>query len=197
MSRATRHLEKLLHEFRSETFEGGDDQQDAGSPCAERISRAFGEAGAEAGVNHKRETPRSSQRGSTGGSTILSDSEGTTTPSTSDGARLYEAEMSRLVQQLADSRVLVATLEAQVNMLQQEKAHEESERSLYIQRLEAEVAHLENQAETDMVELMRRQNKIEEEMPALEQQLRTIKDVLHDFDVSEPLYVRMTGKAIL
>lgn len=25
----------------SETFEGGDDQQDAGSPCAERISRAF------------------------------------------------------------------------------------------------------------------------------------------------------------
>jgi len=48
-----------------------------------------------------------------------------------------------------------------------------------------------------MVELMRRQNKIEEEMPALEQQLRTIKDVLHDFDVSEPLYVRMTGKAIL
>jgi len=72
----------------SETFEGGDDQQDAGSPCAERISRAFGqEAGAEAGVNHKRETPRSSQRGSTGGSTILSDSEGTTTPSTSDGAR--------------------------------------------------------------------------------------------------------------
>ncbi|KAH8971103.1 hypothetical protein BDL97_02G125100 [Sphagnum fallax] len=113
------------------------------------------------------------------------------------GAGLYEAEMSRLVHQLADSRVLVATLEAQVNMLQQEKAHEESERSLYIQRLEAEVAHLENQAETDMVELMRRQNKIEEEMPALEQQLRTIKDVLHDFDVSEPLYVRMTGKAIL
>jgi hypothetical protein len=50
------------------------------------------------------------------------------------GAGLYEAEMSRLVQQLADSCVLVATLEAQVNMLQQEKAHEESERSLYIQR---------------------------------------------------------------
>lgn len=45
------------------------------------------EAGAEAGVNHKRETPRSSRRCSTGGSTILSDSEGTTTPSTSDGAR--------------------------------------------------------------------------------------------------------------
>lgn len=45
------------------------------------------EAGVEAGVNHKRETPRSSWRGSTGGSTILSDSEGTTTPSTSDGAR--------------------------------------------------------------------------------------------------------------
>ncbi|CAK9268881.1 unnamed protein product [Sphagnum jensenii] len=168
MSRATRHLEKLLHEFRQE-------------------------AGAEAGVNYKRETPRSSRRGSTGGSTILSDSEGTTTPSTSDGARLYEAEMSRLVHQLADSRVLVATLEAQVTMLQQEKAQEESERSLYIQRLEAEVAHLENQAETDMVELMRRQNKIEEEMPALEQQLRTIKDVLHDFDVSEPLYLELRG----
>jgi len=50
------------------------------------------------------------------------------------GAGLYEAEMSRLVQQLADNRVLVVTLEAQVNMLQQEKAHEESERFLYIQR---------------------------------------------------------------
>lgn len=50
------------------------------------------------------------------------------------GAGLYEAEMSRLVHQLADSRVLVATLEAQVTMLQQEKAQEESERSLYIQR---------------------------------------------------------------
>lgn len=38
------------------------------------------------------------------------------------------------MQQLGDSRVLVATLEAQVQLLKQEKGDQETQRCLYIHR---------------------------------------------------------------
>lgn len=53
----------------------------------------------------------------------------------SEGA-IFQDEVGRLSQQLSDSRVQVAALEAEVTRLLQEKSQQEAHSLIYIQRLE-------------------------------------------------------------
>ncbi|BFI21293.1 progesterone-induced-blocking factor 1 [Marchantia polymorpha subsp. ruderalis] len=112
----------------------------------------------------------------------------TSTPSESFASKVLHDEVQRLVRQLGDSRVLVATLQAEIEMVRLEKEEDHQNDHLTIQRLEAELTRLEQQAQVDMAGLKKRQQEIELEIPAMEQQSKCLKEVLHDLNVSEPLY---------
>ncbi|KAJ7131779.1 hypothetical protein O6H91_08G056800 [Diphasiastrum complanatum] len=116
------------------------------------------------------------------------------TPTGSDSAReLLQREITNMVQQLGDSRALVVKLEAEITLLQQEKCHQEMQNGIYIKRLESQLRHMEERAELDMAELKRRQNMIESEVPGLVEQLKLIKDIFQDLNVSEPLYAELAA----
>ncbi|KAJ7522966.1 hypothetical protein O6H91_18G033100 [Diphasiastrum complanatum] len=116
------------------------------------------------------------------------------TPTGSDSARgLLQQEITNMVQQLGDSRALVAKLEAEITLLQQEKCHQEMQNGIYIKRLESQLRHMEERAELDLAELKRRQNMIESEVPGLVEQLKSIKDIFQDLNVSEPLYAELAA----
>ncbi|OAE19667.1 hypothetical protein AXG93_1847s1280 [Marchantia polymorpha subsp. ruderalis] len=112
----------------------------------------------------------------------------TSTTSESFASKVLHDEVQRLVRQLGDSRVLVATLQAEIEMVRLEKEEDHQNDHLTIQRLEAELTRLEQQAQVDMAGLKKRQQEIELEIPAMEQQSKCLKEVLHDLNVSEPLY---------
>ncbi|CAM6102354.1 unnamed protein product [Calypogeia fissa] len=115
----------------------------------------------------------------------------TSTESSSNVSRIFRDEVERLVQQLGDSRILVATLMAEINILHQEKSRQDAQQGLVIKRLEEEVVHLQRQAHKDLGLLKARQDQIELDVPILEEQLKSLKDVLHDLNISETLYVEL------
>ncbi|CAM6101346.1 unnamed protein product [Calypogeia fissa] len=115
----------------------------------------------------------------------------TSTESSSNVSRIFRDEVERLVQQLGDSRILVATLMAEINILHQEKSRQDAQQGLVTKRLEEEVVHLQRQAHKDLGLLKARQDQIELDVPILEEQLKSLKDVLHDLNISENLYVEL------
>ncbi|KAL2609123.1 hypothetical protein R1flu_027696 [Riccia fluitans] len=64
-------------------------------------------------------------------------------------------------------------------------------KSWVITGLEAELKQLEQQAQTGLAALKSRQRQIELDLPEMDQQLNSLKEVLHDLDVSEPLYAEL------
>eukprot|EP01018_Ginkgo_biloba_P007917 Gb_35995 [translate_table: standard] len=63
-------------------------------------------------------------------------------------------------------------------------------------RLEAEVKGLKQQAELDMSEIKRLQILIDSEMPVLQEQLQSVKNVLNDLNVSDTLYSELMARPI-
>ncbi|KAL2612308.1 hypothetical protein R1flu_024000 [Riccia fluitans] len=100
-------------------------------------------------------------------------------------------EVERHVQELGHNRVLVAALEAEIEVFRHEKEEQHNQDNALIQRLEAELKQLEQQAQIGLATLKSRQRQIELDLPEMEQQLNSLKEVLHDLDVSEPLYAEL------
>ncbi|MCO5563031.1 hypothetical protein L7F22_016667 [Adiantum nelumboides] len=108
-------------------------------------------------------------------------------------AAFFQAGFSSMVQQLSESHNHVTQLECELIGLKEEKLKQEHQNHVYVTRLTDQIRILEQKAELDLQELKRRQNQIEAEVPSLEEQIKSLKSVLHDLNVSEALYSELTA----
>ncbi|EFJ12196.1 hypothetical protein SELMODRAFT_425549 [Selaginella moellendorffii] len=113
----------------------------------------------------------------------------------SDGTRLFQDEITKLVKQLGESRARVATLEIQFELLSEEKNRENSEHEYHLKQYEDQIQQLEKQAGIEVAELKQRQSIIECEMPALEEQLKSLKNIICDLNLTETQHISLRFKA--
>ncbi|KAI5071723.1 hypothetical protein GOP47_0013974 [Adiantum capillus-veneris] len=126
---------------------------------------------------------------------LWDNSSGGLAESQNDGpvAGLFQAGFSSMVQQLSESHNHVAQLECELKSLKEEKLKREYQNHVCVTRLKDQIRILEQKTDLDLEELKRRQNQIEAEVPSLEEQIKSLKYVLHDLNISETLYSELTS----